>query len=63
MFYVVGHGVRTFNLTRMALLISAAGQTSDSTPCFALNMLAVHQEEQQALYRHIRDILPDGRLQ
>ena len=25
-------------------------------------MLAVHQEEQEALYKHIQDILPDGRL-
>ena len=23
-------------------------------------MLAVHQEEQEALYQHIRSILPDG---
>ena len=25
-------------------------------------MLAVHQEEQEALYQHIQDVLPDGRL-
>jgi hypothetical protein len=25
-------------------------------------MLAVHQEEQEELYQHIQDILPDGRL-
>jgi hypothetical protein len=24
-------------------------------------MLAVHQEEQEELYKHIHDILPDGR--
>ena len=25
-------------------------------------MLAVHQEEQEALYHHIQGVLPDGRL-
>ena len=25
-------------------------------------MLAVHQEEQEALYQHIQNILPDNRL-
>ena len=32
------------------------------TLCLALNVLAVHQEEQETLYRHIQDVLPDGRL-
>ncbi|KAF9653322.1 cytochrome P450 [Thelephora ganbajun] len=39
----------------------AGHETSGHTLCFALNMLAVHQEEQEALYQHIRDVLPDGR--
>ena len=39
-----------------------AGQTSGHTLCFALNMLAVHQEQQETLYQHIQDVLPDGRL-
>ena len=25
-------------------------------------MLALHKEEQEALYQHIQDVLPDGRL-
>jgi len=25
-------------------------------------MLAVYQEEQEALYQHIQDVIPDGRL-
>ena len=25
-------------------------------------MLAVYQEEQEALYQHIKSVLPDGRL-
>jgi cytochrome P450 len=44
------------------LFISVARQTSGNTLAFALNMLAVHQEEQEALYQHIQEILPDGRL-
>ena len=44
------------------LMFSAAQQSSGSALCFALNMLAVHQEEQEELYKHIQDILPDGRL-
>lgn len=42
-------------------LVSAVPQTSGSTLSFTLNMLAVHQEEQETLFRHIQDILPDGR--
>ena len=37
-------------------------QTTGHTLSFALNMLAVYPEEQEALYQHIKDVLPDGRL-
>ena len=43
-------------------LISTLRKTSGHTLGFALNMLAVHQEEQEALYQHIQKVLPDGRL-
>ena len=43
-------------------LILILRQTSGHTLSFALNMLAVHQEEQEVLYQHIQEILPDGRL-
>ena len=43
-------------------LISVVRKSSGHSLCFALNMLAVHQEEQEALYQHIQEILPGGRL-
>ena len=42
-------------------LTPSTRQTSGNTLGFALNMLAVHQEEQEALYQHIKSVLPDGR--
>jgi cytochrome P450 len=29
---------------------------------YAVALLAVHQEEQEELYKHIRSVVPDGRL-
>ena len=43
-------------------LIFILRKTSGHTLCFALDMLAVHQEEQEVLYRNIQEVLPDGRL-
>ena len=43
-------------------LISPTRKTSGHTLCFALNMLAVHQDEQEKLRQHIQEVLPDGRL-
>jgi len=42
-------------------LVSVAWQTTGHTLCFALNMLAVYQEQQEALYQSIQEALPDGR--
>ena len=42
--------------------IAVARQTSGHTLGFALNMLAVHPEEQEVLHKHIQDVLPNGRL-
>ena len=44
------------------VLTTVAWQTSGHTLGFALNMLAVHPEEQEMLHKHIQDVLPDGRL-
>jgi len=46
----------------MFIFYIAGHETSGHTLSFALNMLAVHQEEQEALYQHIKGVLPDGRL-
>jgi len=45
----------------MFMFYLAGHETSGHTLSFALNMLAVHQEEQEALYQHIQSVLPDGR--
>ena len=37
-------------------------QTTGHALSFTLNMLAVHQEEQEALYQHIQTVLSEGRL-
>lgn len=46
----------------MFVFYLAGHETSGHTLGFALNMLAVHQEEQEILYQHVHETLPDGRL-
>jgi len=49
-------------LGNMFMFYFAGHEASGHTLSFALNMLAVHQEEQEALYQHIKSVLSDGRL-
>jgi cytochrome P450 len=45
------------------VLIHVRGhETTASTLSFAIALLAIHQEEQEELYRHVRSVVPDGRL-
>ena len=37
-------------------------ETTASVLSFAIALLAVHQEEQEELYKHVRSVVPDGRL-
>ena len=37
-------------------------ETTSSALSYAIALLAVHQEEQEELYKHIRSVVPDGRL-
>jgi len=37
-------------------------QTTAHTLCYTFAMLALHQDEQEILYQHIRSVHPDGRL-
>jgi cytochrome P450 len=37
-------------------------QTASAALCFALVLLALHQDEQNKLYEHIMQVLPDGRV-
>ena len=44
-------------------LSSARGyKTTASTLSFAVALLAIHQEEQEELYKHVRSVVPEGRL-
>ena len=37
-------------------------ETTASALSFAIALLATHQEEQEELYKHVRSVVPDGRL-
>ena len=37
-------------------------ETTASALSFAIGLLATHQEEQEELYKHVRSVVPDGRL-
>jgi hypothetical protein len=58
--YLAGHEVGSFSQHGEPTDL-ASRKTSGHTLSFALNMLAVHQEEQEILYQHIQDILPNRR--
>ena len=42
--------------------ISTAWETTGHTLSFAINMLAVHQEEQEVSYQDIQEVIMGGRL-
>ena len=37
-------------------------ETTASVLSFSIALLATHQEEQEELYKHVRSVVPDGRL-
>jgi len=37
-------------------------ETTASILSFSITLLATHQAEQEELYRHVRSVVPDGRL-
>ncbi|KAL0581786.1 hypothetical protein V5O48_000263 [Marasmius crinis-equi] len=43
------------------VLLVAGHETAAHTLCFAFMLLALHQEEQDALYQEVRTLLPDGK--
>jgi len=44
------------------MFLLAGHETSANALCFALGLLALHQDEQEDLYQHIISVLPDNRL-
>ncbi|KAG2009641.1 614/534 cytochrome P450 [Coprinopsis cinerea AmutBmut pab1-1] len=43
------------------ILLVAGHETTAHALCFAFALLALYQDEQEALYEHIKSVLPDGR--
>lgn len=38
------------------------GQTTAHTLCFTFGLLALYQDEQEKLYKHIKTIIPNGEI-
>jgi cytochrome P450 len=46
----------------LPLSLGRGHETTASAISFAIGLLATHPEEQEELYKHIRSVVPDGRL-
>lgn len=60
-FLLAGHEVRYLIQIYIALTYQTI-QTTAHTMAFALAMLAMYQDEQETLYKHIKSVIPDGRI-
>jgi len=49
-------------LGNIFVFLFAGHETTASALSFAVALLALHQEEQEELYKHVRSVVPDGRL-
>jgi cytochrome P450 len=49
-------------LGNIFIFLFAGHETTASALSFAIALLAIHQEEQEELYQHVRSVVPDGRL-
>ena len=49
-------------LQKFPLRCDQGHETTASVLSFAIALLATHQEEQEELYKHVRSVVPDGRL-
>jgi cytochrome P450 len=49
-------------VTDFPLSLGRGHETTASVLCFAVSLLATHPEEQEELYKHVRSVIPDGRL-
>jgi len=49
-------------LGNIFIFLLAGYETTASALSFTIALLATHQEEQEELYKHIRSVVPDGRL-
>jgi cytochrome P450 len=49
-------------VTDFPLSLGRGHETTASVMSFAISLLATHPEEQEELYKHVRSVVPDGRL-
>jgi hypothetical protein len=49
-------------VTDLPLSLFRGHETTASVMSFAIGLLATHPEEQEELYKHVRSVVPDGRL-
>ena len=61
-FLVAGKLFRLRYLRLFALNYGKGHETTASVLSSAIALLATHQEEQEELHKHIRSVVPDGRL-
>jgi cytochrome P450 len=55
-------GKLSYFITEFPLSLGRGHETTASAMSFAIGLLATHPEEQEELYKHIRSVVPDGRL-
>ncbi|EKM76286.1 hypothetical protein AGABI1DRAFT_45036, partial [Agaricus bisporus var. burnettii JB137-S8] len=62
-FLFAGHEVRTFlsHLVQLYLLSHADNETTAHTLCYTFALLALHPDEQEKLYQHIKSVIQDPR--
>ena len=61
-FLFAGEPSRFRNLRFFPLSCDQGHETTASVLSFAIALLATHEEEQEELYKHVRSVVPDGRL-
>ncbi|SRR5258706_12479653 len=62
-FLIAGKLLASSTPTKTCPLSSDLGhETTASALSFAIALLATHQEEQEELYKHVRSVVPDGRI-
>jgi cytochrome P450 len=61
-FLFAGKPPRYRSLRVRPLICGQGHETTASVLSFATALLATHEEEQEELYKHIRSVVPDGRL-
>jgi cytochrome P450 len=60
-FLIAGTLLASSNL-KNSLSCDQGHETTASVLSFAIALLAINEEEQEELYKHVRSVVPDGRL-